>query len=1539
MKPTPLARAASLALLALAPSLSTGGCAEERPAINQVQPDYLDKADLIPAEYALLAAGGRPEAVTPEVLRREPVFYTQTTMIAKPASTGFVGLTSYSELQKVRWEVTERLLLARLSYDFVRGAPGGAGGIGQNPRTGEIVAAFAISSHFDIRRSYNESTGEELNVVVENDRDRPWHQRKFMRVDWSRNLVDGYNSVLQYERWEGRIRAEPVPVFVNSPTDPNAPVFEHATIGGQRALRYFDVVHRAILHPEEADLGPDLPNIPVCVLGDGETACNPAEVTFRTSFLRAERRDYEPVSLTPPIAGQAAPVPSLDQERFGFFDVSHVGFDRTRSAVLDTERVHLAARHNLWVHHHVPAYGADAGRDCNRDADCADGGLCRIGDAPRSATARGRCAAPGAAHLAGVTEPACRADADCAAVSPTAACDRATGTCGDRYVRCSADETCRALDPRSTCDLAVARTRSDNRGLCLLPFRQRQVRPIAYFESPNYPARMQPVTDAVVAEWNAAFADAVQSARRHECQLASGADPAVPVADDPCNAPAVLGTDPALGADAAHVFVGCHAPVWGSDRALPGYHDAAAVAAARAAGWDLPPCGPQGTQARLGDLRYHMIGSINDQDAQGYWGLANIAADPETGEIIAGRGAVWQNITDTYAAWLTDLVRLLNGDATTATIANGRNVIESMRQVGSGDTPSAQALDAPFRRAGGLASVSLASRDALDRLRLPGSGWLRPGPGARLRNDDPDAPGALDLAARRLAQGRLLGDGDNRAAARRASLRDTEIESALLQGPQVSLASTARQDPSAVLPATRDAASPLRAQDPSRRRVIQRMRARLTAWQCGHEAAFDDDVLAGLAQRIASGAPITPDDPADAPVAFGQRWVFRDGDGRVDYERVRDYAAQFIHHGVLAHEIGHSVGQRHNFTASADAVNYHDGYWASRGQGHPGGVRPRWEYLADPADGRYYSPEEVRGRVEEYAYSSVMDYKGLNEDAHGLGRYDRAFVKNGYVGMVEAFRRVADRPAALWYSANTAGSGLSTPLDLRAWSTGGAPRGMHYTQIPAIFGRRADGSPDVREDNRYDVFLRETRNESLPGWGEASFTNVTADGHVLVPYRFDSDERAGLVWQDQPNDAGADAYESMRYVSGRWLDYYFANSYSRLRSGFSTDAYVSRMWGRYVEQMRQSSQTLAFDLVSFQDFLGSAPDWRRFRDDPAFLGGFVNQAATGVVADAFVAMVLMPEMGAHRIVERYDGQRLATLNLETGAGFPVPINQGRGFESDWRNDAGFWWYEQLNRAGSYYDKVMALDAFTDPELLLLQRDTPADLRLFQLSFYSMYPAQTIRLWGGMLSEDYADFAPLVETGGTRSITRTHLATLNLPPGDGAGRSGRVVDDLHLPIDPQTGFTVQLRAAVMGAANIPATFDQRFMDFARVWTDGSVEALVVADPARDTVSFTDPWSRTTYRALHFGTGAGEPGADVGASATVHAATGAAADEAGIGARMILRLRDLDALRLRAREAGDAARAAALETQLRQYVDLVHVLRRLTARFGTGTSVTH
>ncbi|MFO0628801.1 MAG: hypothetical protein U0325_24720 [Polyangiales bacterium] len=1506
-----VSRAPWLSVLTLA---LASHCAEERTPINRVQPDFLDKSDLIPVEYAVLRRGATTAALTPAMRAQEPVFYTQTTLIAKPSTGGFVGVTDYSPLEKVRWEITENLLLARRAYAFVRNAPGAPNGIGQSTDGGAIVAAFAIRSHFDVRRSYNEGTGEESNVVEENTSDRPWYQRQFVRVDWSRNLVESYGSPLEYERWRGQVRAEPVPVFANTPDDPNRPVFDYQGSGASRRLAYFDVVNRAVLHPETVSFGDEEPFVPLCALYDlaGTLDCAPAEVTMRLSFRRAETRDYEPATLTVPTAPAADRGPThLDMERFGFFDVTRVGYDPVRAQVLDTERTHLATRHNLFVHHHAPAVGASLGRACDGDADCGEGNVCVI--ASQRAAGRGTCARRALEHVLG--DRACTADLDCAGVSATARCDAATRTCGDLYLRCANDTDCARVHPQSTCDTVVAQTRGDNRGLCRLPYRQRQVRPVVYHLSANYPDDMLPVTASVVADWNRAFRDAVASARRRECQIERGVT--LGAQPDPCNDAAVTGVE----GDARFAFVACHSPVWGSDPAKPGAHSASEVQAAQAAGWDLPSCGPQGTRARLGDLRYNLIGAITEYDREGYWGLANIAADPETGEMVAGRGAVWQTATDAQAAQLVDWVQLLAGSLRPEQVVRGDHILATLRQAGAGRSPSHEVLDAPLRTREGLSLRAAQTARALEGLRSPGAGFGRPG--MRLVSRDPERPGARALAVRRVAQSGSLGDGTSRASRLRARLRGTDLERALMTPAQVRLAPAGHFDRGELTDDVLRRASPLRGQSPAARRALRSLRTQLQQHQCDLHAGVSDGVLEGIARRIATGEPIRAQGE-DADMAFGRDWVFRRADGTLDLDTVRLWARQFVHQGVLAHEIGHSLGMRHNFASSADALNYHDRYWRLRAQGHRLGLRPRYEYLGDPTDGAYYSDAEREGRVEEYAYASVMDYRGINEDAHGLGRYDRAFIKHGYVGMVEAFREVAQPGRALQWGMNTMGGGFSTNYDLQAWSGGGAVRGIHYTHIPEFHGARADGTPAITDDNRYDVFLRETRAREVPGFGDPSFTNVTDDGHLLVPYRFDSDERAGLVWQNQPYDAGADAYESVHYVAGRWLDHYFLDSFARRRSGFSTEGYVNRQWGRYLENLRQVTQLLAFDRIIDDDFFAGARGWDAWRTDPAERAGVLNDATVAAAVDAMTAQLLMPEVGDHGRRTTVDNVTWAESDPADATFVNVPLNRGRYFESTWRFDQGWWWYEQLDRAGSFYDKTMSLQALVDPDLSLVGRDTAGDIRLFQLNAFTIYPAQMTRLFGALLAEDYADFAPIIRTDGEFEVQRTNVATLNLA---GAAR-GRTLDATHVPLDPQTGFTLQVWSAALTMSGFPATFDRRYLDAARLWIDGSGEAISVDDPARNTVSYTDPWTRQVFRAQHLGAAAGEPGADVGASALVHRATGMTANETGIAARMLLHAADLEAAWRDAQRARDAAGAARWESALRRYLDLLRVMRDLT-----------
>ncbi len=178
--------ARALAMLFTA-ALATGGanCAQERDPINQVQPDFLDKSELIPVQYGLLTAGGRPGSLSAAALQREAQWYHQVTIIDKPPTTGRSGISSYTQVERIYWEVSENMLIARQAYDALRGGQNDPTrpSVGSNPRQTEIIAAYPITSHFDVRRTYNTTTGEENNVVAENTTDRAWHQRRFMRVD------------------------------------------------------------------------------------------------------------------------------------------------------------------------------------------------------------------------------------------------------------------------------------------------------------------------------------------------------------------------------------------------------------------------------------------------------------------------------------------------------------------------------------------------------------------------------------------------------------------------------------------------------------------------------------------------------------------------------------------------------------------------------------------------------------------------------------------------------------------------------------------------------------------------------------------------------------------------------------------------------------------------------------------------------------------------------------------------------------------------------------------------------------------------------------------------------------------------------------------------------------------------------------------------------------------------------------------------------------------------------------------------------------
>jgi len=284
---------AVVAVVAAAVAIASG-CAQERSPINRVQANALDKAFFV----------GKDLVSTTD----DPEFYKRGSVIDVGYGAAQDGLftSSYGQpLSRIRWEITEETLNARLSYERISGTDNKGNPMsGLQPKAsndGQIIASYKVVSHFDIKNDYNPQTGEKLNVVVENTTDRPWNERQHFRVDWSQNLVtDAYDyDTLSLIGVIGAVKYEPFAYTVLDPGHPDAPYFDPAA-------GYFDVTNKVYAKPQDVDLarlGAGPGTIPACLLNGAFVSggsypaanCNPVELTIRESYRRVVDTDYEPM--------------------------------------------------------------------------------------------------------------------------------------------------------------------------------------------------------------------------------------------------------------------------------------------------------------------------------------------------------------------------------------------------------------------------------------------------------------------------------------------------------------------------------------------------------------------------------------------------------------------------------------------------------------------------------------------------------------------------------------------------------------------------------------------------------------------------------------------------------------------------------------------------------------------------------------------------------------------------------------------------------------------------------------------------------------------------------------------------------------------------------------------------------------------------------------------------------------------------------------------------------------------------------------------
>jgi hypothetical protein len=1476
-----------------------GGCAEQRAPINRVQADALDKSFFVGPDLQSIAD--------------DPEFYREGTLVnvAYGASQDGLFTGGYGEpVARIRWEITEDTLNARLSYERITGTDGDGNqlsGVQQldtgTPQLkasedGQIVASYNILSHFDIKNDYNPQTGENLNVVVENTTDRVWYERQYMRVDWSKNLIsDAYDfDTLSLIGVYSGVQYEPFAYTVLDPADPDAPHFDTAN-------GYFDVTNKVYATPQQVDLSylgiAGLGMIPACelpsadIMGGAYPAadCEPVELTIRESYRRVVDTDYEPED--------------FDGVRFqaigAFNDNYRRGYTRDYGLV-DQEWSRFISRYNIWQQSH---YYADPG---NADPT-----------------------------LKGAIPCATMATTEVPTGDPNADPNRDLDGDG------TADE-CESAGPGSRCDVFNQK--------CTLPYSQRKVRTIPWYIAGD--TTLFDPTNWAAIEWDLAMKTAVQTARLVECRKTGGGtacDDNFPMwkgqQDDNDEAVRIARDVDACRRTQGWAAQACDDLATSEARALATARGTADTASTLAIGSiaamppvivlchnpviaaDNPSCGAVGLAPRVGDIRYNIVNNIPNPQTPSPWGIMTDGNDPLTGEKVNASINIWTAVTDLAAQQLVDLVRYTNGELSTDQISNGTYIQNwvAAAKLGTGGLPTLPRDDID-RRLASATGTDIAGFQALTS--------TPPGPELRAVLDSGKAT-VLDVQTRN----DISSPAQVQLASTLASARGSDVETQLVNPAILELAG---MPPTASLSGAVGAQiSPLGLNNPLAAHQLQQLRDNALAARgaCVVDEAPEPSSLTGLADILAKKFPAGA---SETPAAQQSR-----------YDAMFQYLRRRYHYGVLAHEMGHSIGLRHNFVSSSAPLFYRPQYWQLRTRNSQV-TAPCTDAVADGSTcvgPRYWDPvttEEQSNLIWMWMQSSVMDYPGdTSQDMLGLGITDFAAARFFYGDSVSVYTNPSYKAASpigtgITLATDTFGGLYGIRYGLKSTSGAGTDD-FHYAQLqnnyqvitncapatpqqPPSWDPTVDGVWDPVLDGHvvsvngaqekcrqqpvdyvaYSQLRAPTAAEENNGFYAGGPDVDPATSRLRVPYAFASDN-----WVDGGNvsvyrhDNGADPYEQVEFLITTQEDRHILDNYRRNRSTFSLVGAAQRSFDRYNSKLQGISSGVGFVASIYRD-LGSNQGYSFSTLWPVVAQSQLhdNVIAATVAFDHFARELGRPETGRHYkrpaafndpvLRSASDPDDFGPVNSMLGQTPVVIPNGSTGFlrdvgfgghplENALSTTNGDFDVDYIENAGSYYDKINVpiLLAESEDRFISQSRRDFYDARFRAVGMADILPDGFRRIIASGLTGDRSLLAPRLEASASGSPLLDTAADTTLDPmanlypavplgwvsfwpsggpevcfstegrnactnynGDGGFAPAAPAN--MVAVDPQVGWEVQKFLIMWTISYIKANQKTDWTDMLRIWRLGQN-----ADPGvTPRIEWQDPGSGEIYYAHTIGT---------------------------------------------------------------------------------------
>jgi len=1436
--------------LAVASVGATSGCASTRDEINRVQPNYVKKSDLV-GDY--------------RDLRGAPEWYMRSLVLGVQRTNPFTSDGLQDLGRRVKFEIQERYLIVRRSYELIANTdfkgggakpnselytvktgdtlesiaaslgtkpesiarvnvggvkltPGSTITLPGNPNTGTIVAVYPIEQHFDIKNVYNPATGEDTNVVDENMSDRRWYEREFIRVDWSRNLaIDPDLFEFWFPKAFGELEMQNVQYYENKPDSPEASNLAEFGNG------YFDVTSRWIIKPQMIDYWGE--RIPQCLLAnfmqnahsyaDGTVECNDQEVVLRTAFMKLDpdkSTDYEVFETE----GQ-------QQQIVGTLDLDRYGYDR-QYGIVDQTWHQYVQRYNIWEKSHTDT------------------------------------------------------------------------VCGENNDKKAGDETCEAAKPNSYCDL--------NAKKCTIPYVDRKIKPVAFFADAAIPEPLVPGTGKAVAVWNDAVTAAVAYAREAECRRAGGERNSCHAKYFEGDGSIDLKNPDKPKAENGPTVVFCHNPV------AKGDHES---------------CGPEGKKVRKGDIRYHMLAYWANPSFESPLGVVVWPGDPMTGENIGSMANVFGGTFDHAVAYYRDMIQLVNGDISPSDFVNGKSeeMYSSAQPVFSNGPTVDPALDAlsstisAGKRFGdGMTKAEIDARiKGVDvSSTVARMGLVKALAGLSTIEEKEKAAKAYMMKQGAMGTPGFGGipEYNKKLSGQMAKGIKGGLEAKAVNDQMVS---SFGLDPSKTGTATATAAvSPFRAMNPafiaSVRDTFEAHWAKRACRLPGMEDAFTWNHFDGIAAKLKARYP-------DGSVASGPIAKMAGVDGQTVDVKVRGKLifwelAEPVYVDVLVHEMGHAFSEDHDFGGTWDSVNYFPQYWQLRtADGKANKVcppdAPRSKTGPDTCTGpRYLDPLSadelgtVPGKehdaIEEYATASIMDY---HSDSRywpvGLGAYDKMAAKFIYGRVVETFddpeislipkkfvplnpdgtpnnaEAVTDVPKGI---APTMESMLGGDWRVKrnVSGIGNFAQAMHYTQVGRMLNlydeKRCRPSTDEENKNgiaqygkvcqaphRDHFFVRDMDSGDINGantftgyWksGEKS----GAAGKVRWPYKY-----GPSAFANYPHiavfDSGADFYEVTQDIVN-WYEFYYLTGFYR-RHNKEWSPYNTASW--LYQRVYRRFHLLAWDsingIVRYNSFFpGTAPD-----ANPITLSddwGRPEILSMTLLFDVMQRALLRPQPGGY-VTTNPVGMALPLATVPEAALDKPEFTVG-GIDARYIDNAydvvanGYDYQAAIKRVGSHSEKFLATIGLTDsrPPLSTVARETFLDGRNVMFSFRSALPKAFDRLLAGTFAEDWDSIAPYVIPGekATGPLPVHQMQLWNFDGKAITRPAGAKV------IDPMVGYRTQVPSMIFALLFQPIDSNMEMVQRTRIWVEGSKEAISV--PVADKVTFYDPVDGLQWGATKFGT---------------------------------------------------------------------------------------